>query len=375
VVQTVKWHLVGDHESLMSFLEGLRSRGVAVEVAVEPTGTYADPLVYQLQKAEFAVYRVSPKHSHDYSEIYDGVPSSHDGKSAAVVAKLHLEKKSRRWTPQSESRRELRAKATQRDWICEEIRRYESRLEALWSRHWPEALRDLALDSATTRKIAATYGAPAALASDAKNAHETLRKASFGQLRSEAIEALIASAKTSIGLPMTAAERDLAMQIGKNLHRLYAEQKAASQQLEAAAVKEPSTAVLAEHVGKNTSAVLVGMLGEFTNYHSVRALQRAAGINLRVRSSGKQKGKLKLAKRGSSVARRWLFLAAMRWVHRQPLVRAWYDRKLSRNGGNKMKALIALMRKLLAGLYHVARGNKLDVTKLFDVRGLALHTP
>ena len=133
--------------------------------------------------------------------------------------------------------------------------------------------------------------------------------------------------------------------------------------------------MLAEHVGKNTSAVLVGILGEFTDYHSVRALQRAAGLNLRVRQSGKQKGKLKITKRGSSVARRWLFLATLRWVQKQPLVRAWYDRKLIRNGGNKMKTLIALMRKLLAGLYHVARGKELDLAKLFDVRGLGIAAP
>ena len=73
-----------------------------------------------------------------------------------------------------------------------------------------------------------------------------------------------------------------------------------------------------------------------------------------------------------SVQNAWLFLATLRWIQKQPLVRAWYERKLTRNGGNKMKAIIALMRKLLAGLYHVSHGRELDLTKLFDVRGLVV---
>ncbi len=35
-----------------------------------------------------AVWRVSPKVSLDYAEIYDGVPSQHDGKDVEIVAEL-----------------------------------------------------------------------------------------------------------------------------------------------------------------------------------------------------------------------------------------------------------------------------------------------
>lgn len=86
VLHTVKWTAIDDHGVVMSFVIALRSAGVKVTVAMEPPGTYADAIVYQLQQAQFEVFCVSSKHSHDYSEIYDGVPSSHDGKSAAVVA-------------------------------------------------------------------------------------------------------------------------------------------------------------------------------------------------------------------------------------------------------------------------------------------------
>jgi len=214
VVRTVRWNLLEDHSAVMSFLEGLRASGIAVEVAMEPTGTYADPVVYQLQQSGIPVYRVSPKHSHDYSEIYDGVPSSHDGKSSAVVAKLHLEKKSRLWPTKSDVRRRLRVMATRRDWTGEEIKRYQNRLEANWSRHWPEALKLLPLDTVSIRVLAEKFGDPAAVASNEREARETLRTASCGHVRSDRVDAIIASAKHTIGVPMIEAERALVQQIG-----------------------------------------------------------------------------------------------------------------------------------------------------------------
>ena len=57
-------------------------------VAMESSGTYTDALRQALFDAKVAVWRVSNKASHDYAEIFDGVPSQHDGKDAAVVAEL-----------------------------------------------------------------------------------------------------------------------------------------------------------------------------------------------------------------------------------------------------------------------------------------------
>ena len=64
------------------------SQGRPLVVALEPTGTYGDALRHALGQAGLAVHRVSPKAAADYAETFDGVPSQHDGKDAAVVAEL-----------------------------------------------------------------------------------------------------------------------------------------------------------------------------------------------------------------------------------------------------------------------------------------------
>ena len=54
-----------------------------------------------------------------------------------------------------------------------------------------------------------------------------------------------------------------------------------------------------------------------------------------------------------------------------PVVAAWYAKKVSRDGGKaKLKAVIAVMRKLALALWHVARGHRFDASLLFDTQRL-----
>ena len=73
--------------TLVALLGQLQARHRVV-VALEPSGTYGDALRQALGDAGIEVRRVSPKAAHDYAEVFDGVPSQHDHKDAAVVAEL-----------------------------------------------------------------------------------------------------------------------------------------------------------------------------------------------------------------------------------------------------------------------------------------------
>ncbi len=71
--------------------------GRRLRVALEPSGTYGDPLRQACHDAGLSVWRVSPKAAHDYAEIFDGTPSQHDGKDAGVVAELAALGKATAW--------------------------------------------------------------------------------------------------------------------------------------------------------------------------------------------------------------------------------------------------------------------------------------
>ena len=123
-------------------------------------------------------------------------------------------------------------------------------------------------------------------------------------------------------------------------------------------------------VGKVTAATLVSKVGDFREYGSIRALEKALGLNLKERSSGKHQGQLKITKRGPGICRFYLYLAVLRLVQWDPIVAAWYRKKVARDGGIKKKAIVALMRKVVAALWHVARGAKFDSRRLFNTAKL-----
>ena len=82
---------------LMALLQQLRQQGHSLTIALEPSGTSGDALRQALADAHLAVQRVSPKAAHDYAEVFDGVPSQHDPKDAAVIAELAALGKSKPW--------------------------------------------------------------------------------------------------------------------------------------------------------------------------------------------------------------------------------------------------------------------------------------
>ena len=62
----------------------------------------------------------------------------------------------------------------------------------------------------------------------------------------------------------------------------------------------------------------------------------------------------------------------MRWPQQDPVIAAWYEKKVKRDGGLKSKAITAVMRKLALSLWHVARGEAFDSGKLFNTRALGI---
>src|SRR3974377_2137025 len=70
-------------------------------VAMESSGTYGDALRQAVSDHGIEIQRVGGKAAHDYAEVFDGVPSQHDGKDAAVVAELAALGKGRPWPYES----------------------------------------------------------------------------------------------------------------------------------------------------------------------------------------------------------------------------------------------------------------------------------
>jgi len=345
------------------------ARGRSLRVAMESTGTYGDPLRQALTDAGLTVHRVSSKAAHDYAEIFDGVPSQHDGKDAAVVAELAALGKSWPWPYQAADVAEQEM-ARWVDWLDMQRRiesMWQGRLEALLARHWPEATRRLKISSATLLRALAHYGGPAALGAD-PDAVAQLSRWGHGRVPRAKLEQFVAEAARSVGVRQTAVDRRRVGEYAQQALAARHQTQESFRQLERLAGSHPGLAAQAEVVGAATACVLWVCLGDPRQYPCGEAYRKAMGLNLAERSSGTYQGRLHISKRGAAMVRRWMYFAALRLVKTEA-VKSWYRIKKSKDAGQVKRALIAVDRKLALALYQVgARGEPFDPRRLFPGR-------
>ncbi len=205
-VITIKWR---HPERSREMVQVLKSLGAAkVEVALEPSGTYGDPVRNLFWDEGIEVYRVSAKRSHDAVEVYDGVPSWHDAKSGSVIGKLHVDGASSLWKMEGEYERDLAAVVNTMDMVQQQYQQNANRLEAIMARHWPEAEEILDRGGATFLELLGLFGSAQEVSRQAGEARKLMRKVGRGFLEQEKIEQLIGSAQKTIGIPMTAIEAE-----------------------------------------------------------------------------------------------------------------------------------------------------------------------
>lgn len=369
----VKWKHPPESESFLQLIAVL-GEAASVEVVMEPSGVYGDALRAALDCRGVPVFRVNPKRTHDAAEVYDGVPSLHDAKSASIIAKLHVDGASEPWPIESERERQLTAALRILEVHEKEVGRNRNRLEGFMSRHWPEVTRILDLDTATLLELLIEYTGPKGVAENATEARALMMRVGGQFLAAEKVDAVIESAARTIGMGMIDEECRMVQTVASECRRQQKAAKKARSRLEKLSAAEGSTRHMAPVVGKTTAAVIVASAGDPTRYDSASAFEKSLGLNLKEKSSGKKKGGLHITKRGSGAARLHLFLAALRLIQSDPVVRAWYAKKVRRDGGRqKSKAIVAIMRKLVRALWHVARGAVFDSHKLYDVARLDVH--
>lgn len=106
-------------------------------------------------------------------------------------------------------------------------------------------------------------------------------------------------------------------------------------------------------VGVQTTAVVLAETDGFRYFTSARQLTSYAGLDVRLRESGKWKGRSKISKKGNSHIRAALYMPCLAIVRDKKPMYNLYQRLTEEGGKNGMVALTALSRKLLLVMYAV----------------------
>ena len=221
-----------------------------------------------LPDAKISVSRVSNKASHDYAEIFDRVPSQHDGKDAAVIAKLAGLGKVQPWGYEAPSQwdQELIYWV---EWMVAQrqlLTSWQGRLETLVLRRWPEATRVLKLSTVTLLRALEHYGDPKSLAAD-PNATEQLSRWGGLFLAAEKPERLVEEAKSSAGVRLGEWQRRQIKEYAREAMMARQQGERAERQWRELAVENKVLEAQGNAAGIPTACVLwtsTGTRGRFT---------------------------------------------------------------------------------------------------------------
>jgi transposase len=164
-------------------------------------------------------------------------------------------------------------------------------------------------------RLIAAYGTPGPLLVLGAQARKLLREVGGRWLAEEKIEAVLASARTTLGMPATEAEGGQLRWQAEQVIAAQREQRRAERLL-VDSVPRAQRRPMHIQIGQVTNAVLLATQGDPKGYPSAASYCKGIGLNLKERSSGKHQGQLKITKRGPSLARHYLYFAALRLIAR-----------------------------------------------------------
>jgi transposase len=117
-------------------------------------------------------------------------------------------------------------------------------------------------------------------------------------------------------------------------------------------------------VGKITTAVFLGELGDPKNFNDPKQIVKYAGYDPQEDDSGKSVGRKRISKKGRWLFRKYLYFMGMRVIHRNSFFRKYYDRKLKKKNSwgqllKKKEALCAVVIKLIKVIFALLRDNRM----------------
>jgi len=355
-------------ENLLSKAENLKTRHGCDQVVIgmEPSGHYWRALGWhiKLHESEPVLVGVNPYHTKQAKELDDNSQTKSDPKDALVIA--HLIRDGRyydTYLPEKEYA-ELRQLNTERQRIMKQISRSRNVLIAQIDEFFPEyggVWSDITCP--TSLELLNTYAFPSDILSVSRSRLVIdIKTASKGMEGDKLAERMRKAAARSVGVKE--GLRAVRMRILNLINELtYFEDIKKEIEIELNAVmatlKLGGVLRSMPGIGPIISAGFIGEVGDISRFDAWEQVRSLAGLNLVENSSGKQKSKTKVSKRGRSYLRHIVYMAGENGLMHNAEMRAlyYYFRNRPNNQLNHYQAIIAVGLKVMRILFHMAKNN------------------
>lgn len=333
-----------------------------IVVGIESTGPYGEPLVHYLRGKPVQLVQVNPMHTKRLKELCDNSPNKTDKKDPRVIADImqlgHVLSMVIPEGPAAELRRLTQA----RERSVERRKALQNQLQQLVFVLFPEFIQVMkGLESKTALYLLRHYPTSQdIIACGLDRLSRIIRRISSGRLRANRARALYETAQHASGIQegveSVLLEIRQALALLETLEGFIRELE---QQLSHYLKQIPYSGLMlsVKGVGLITAAGLIGEVGDFHKFRTISELTKLAGLDLFEISSGKRQGQRGISKRGRPLMRKLLYFAAMSTVRKGGILHENYHRCLER-GMPKIKALVAMSRKLLRILFAMVRDDR-----------------
>ena len=327
-------------------------------IGFESTGPYAEPLFHFLRKKPVKLVQVNPVHTKRVKELTGNSPNKTDNKDPRVIADvISLGHALTLVVPEGPAA-ELRRLTQARQRAIKTRTAMINQLQHLIFVIFPEFLKILKVSTKTARYFIKHYAtAEKIYALGLESVGQIVKKLSRGKLGQDRAAQLYEAARDSIGI--TEGRESIVFEIEHLVGRIEAEDQfidRLEKQLRLYLQQIPySQNILSiKGLGEVTVAGLIGEVADFNKFDTISEVMKLAGLDLYEISSGKHRGQRRISKRGRPLMRKLLFFAAINAVKSKGIMHAKYQHMLAR-GKVKMKALVAIARKLLGIIFAIVR--------------------
>lgn len=347
-----------------------------IVVSFESTGSYGLPFIHFVKSKGVRMLQVNPKHTKRAKEITDNSPNKTDKKDPKVIANLILFKNGLTVNIPTGQISELRNLVNCRETFLVEENKLNNQLESILAIYFPELLTFFkSLLSKTVLYILKHYPTPYDIQkANPEQLSRELKKVSKGRVSAERTNKLINIASNSIGIKEGRESYKTIIKYYLQQIDLISEQKKQTEkQIENILESIPQGKLLlsVKGLGRISAAEILSEVIDFNSFRTIREINKYTGYNLYEVSSGKHFGKRRIAKRGRALLRRTLYFASLNMIQEGGIFHEQYQRHIAK-GMPKMKALVAISRKLLRIIFAMFRDNReFEIQKIKTIKTAA----
>jgi transposase len=326
-------------------------------VAMEATGHYWKNLFAMLAGEGFAISLLNPRRTSRFAQE-ELERTKTDAVDALNIARFAAQKQPTVTRLPDRATDELRELVRHRDRLVQQFGDRTRQLHRLVDLGFPEFTRHVhSLDSALATTILHEYPTAAAFQGLAPGRLSRLRYDGRHVVGSELARALIAAAKVSVGHHHGPAYRLQVHHCCEDMDLLRRRLREVDDDVQRTLDEHEVGTLLTtiDGIGPTTAARIIAEVGDPAAFASPATLAAYVGLVPGLKQSGKrQPRRAGLAPTGNARLRAALWMPTLTAVKKNPWLRAYYERLLTRGKLPKV-ALVAAMHKLLGAVHSVAR--------------------